>query len=185
VLKTLTQIGKRKELLTNYKNKFMPIPLLLGVGGVALAKRKQARKMQGAKNAFSKKYPLLEDVSSMEASISNAESELSKMKSAPTKNAAARRAQSLSVSALSSWIVTMKDQVRDLKAELSVATTSSSTVPTMPNTSVQTAQAPVVAGVAVENGENLAAPTVKKGVNWLLIGGLAVGGYLIYKLLKK
>jgi hypothetical protein len=79
----------------------------------------------------------------------------------------------------------MKDQVRDLKAELSVATTSSSTVPTMPNTSVQTAQAPVVAGTPVQNGENLAAPTVKKGVNWLLIGGLAVGGYFIYKLLKK
>jgi hypothetical protein len=107
------------------------------------------------------------------------------MKSAPTKNAAARRAQSLSVSALSSWIVTMKDHVRDLKAELSLATTSSSTVPTMPNNISQPTQAPVVAGVQVQNGENLAAPTVKKGVNWLLIGGLAVGGYFVYKLLKK
>ena len=167
----------------------MPIgilPLVAGVaGGTAIGKRKQARKMQGARNAFSRKYPLLEDVSSMEASISYAEKELSALKAAPTTNAAARRAQNLSVSALTAWIITMKDQVRDLKAELSVATTSSSTVPTMPNTSVPTAQAPVVAGVAVENGENLAAPTVKKGVNWLLIGGLAVGGYFIYKLLKK
>jgi hypothetical protein len=167
----------------------MPIGILpvlgIGVGGTAIAKRKQARKMQGAKNAFSRKYPLLEDLSSMEASISNAESELGKMKSAPTKNAAARRAQSLSVSALSSWIVTMKDHVRDLKAELSLATTSSSTVPTMPNNISQPTQAPVVAGVQVQNGENLAAPTVKKGVNWLLIGGLAVGGYFVYKLLKK
>jgi len=167
----------------------MPIGLLpvLGIygGSSAIAKRKQNRRMQGAKNVFSKKYPLLDDISSMESSIANAEKELSALKTAPTKNAAARRAQNLSVSALSAWIITMKDQVRDLKAEFSVATTSSSTVPTMPNNSVQSAQAPVVAGVAVENGENLAAPTVKKGVNWLLIGGLAVGGYFIYKLLKK
>jgi hypothetical protein len=160
---------------------------ILGLGGgiTAISKRKQARKMQGARNAFSQKYPLLEDVSSMEASISNAEKELSAIKAAPTKNAAARRAQGLSVSALSAWIITMKDQLRDLKAEISVATTSSSIVPTMPNNSVQTPQAPVVAGTSVQNGENLAAPTVKKGVNWLLIGGLAVGGYFVYKLMKK
>jgi hypothetical protein len=80
----------------------------------------------------------------------------------------------------------MKDQFRDLKAEISVATTSSSTIPTMPSITSQTvAKAPVVAGTPVPNGENLAAPTVKKGVNWLLIGGIAVGGYFIYKLLKK
>ena len=166
----------------------MPIGLLPAVGIVAISKRKQARKMQASRNAFSKKYPLLEDVASMEASISNAESELAKMKAAPTKNAAARRAKNISVSTLTSWIITMKDQVRDLKAELSVATTSSATVPTMPNTNpqpVQQAQVPIVAGTPVENGENLAAPTVKKGVNWLLIGGVAVGGILLYKLLKK
>ena len=163
---------------------------ILGLGGgiTAISKRKQARKMQGARNAFSQKYPLLEDVSSMEASISNAEKELSAIKAAPTKNAAARRSQGLSVSALSAWIITMKDQLRDLKAEISVATTSSSIVPTMPNNSVQptsSGQTPVVAGVPVQNGENLAAPTIKKGVNWLLIGGLAVGGYFIYKFMKK
>lgn len=163
---------------------FLPI-LSVPTGIGIIAKRKQARKMQGARNAFSKKYPLLEDVSSMEASILNAEKELAAQKAAPTKNAAARRAQGLSVSALSAWIITMKDQLRDLKAEISVATTSSSIVPTMPNNSVQSAQAPVVAGTSVQNGENLAAPTVKKGVNWLLIGGLAVGGYFVYKLMKK
>jgi hypothetical protein len=166
---------------------FLPI-LAVPTGIGIIAKRKQARKMQGARNAFSKKYPLLEDVSSMEASISNAEKELSAIKRAPTKNAAARRAQGLSVSALSAWIITMKDQLRDLKAEISVATTSSSIVPTMPNTSaqpVQQAQVPIVAGTPIQNGENLAAPTVKKGVNWLLIGGLVVGGYFVYKLMKK
>ena len=166
----------------------MPIGFLPIYLASSIAKRKQARKMQGARNAFSQKYPLLEDVSSMEASISNAERELVAQKSAPTKNAAARRAQSQSVSALSSWIVTMKDQLKDLKAEISVATTSSSIVPTMPNNSSQSSpsgQTPLVAGVQVQNGENLAAPTVKKGVNWLLIGGIAVGGYFIYKFMKK
>jgi hypothetical protein len=168
----------------------MPIGLLpvlgIGVGTSAIAKRKQARKMQAAKNTFSKKYPLLDDVASMKASISNAEKELAAMKAAKPKNAAGRRAQNLSVSALNNWIITMKDQFRDLKAEISVATTSSSTIPTMPSITSQTvAKAPVVAGTPVPNGENLAAPTVKKGVNWLLIGGIAVGGYFIYKLLKK
>lgn len=171
----------------------MPIGLLpvLGIygGSSAIAKRKQNRKIQGAKNVFSKKYPLLDDVSSMESSIANAQQELAAMKAAPTKNAAQRRAQNLSVSVLSNWIVTMKDQVRDLKAEMSIATTSSSTVPSMPNAAqlpIETPrQVPTVAGQTMEVGENLAAPTVKKGVNWLLIGGLAVGGYFLYKLLKK
>lgn len=166
---------------------FLPIVLAGGAGG-AIAKRKQNRKIQGAKNVFSKKYPLLDDISSMESSIANAEKELAALKAAPPKSASQRRAAALSISVLGSWIVTMKDQVRDLKAEMSIATTSSSTVPTMPNTSlpIETPrQVPTVAGQTMEVGENLAAPTVKKGVNWLLIGGIAVGGYFIYKLLKK
>lgn len=171
----------------------MPIGLLpvLGIygGSSAIAKRKQNRKMQGAKNVFSKKYPLLDDISSMESSIANAEKELAAMKAAPPKRAAQRKAAAVNISVLSSWIITMKEQVRDLKAEMSIATTSSSTVPSMPNTSqlpTETPrQVPTVAGQTMEVGENLAAPTVKKGVNWLLIGGIAVGGYFIYKLLKK
>jgi len=170
----------------------MPIGLLpvLGIygGSSAIAKRKQNRRMQGAKNVFSKKYPLLDDISSMESSIANAEKELAALKAAPPKNAAQRRAAAANISVLSSWIITMKDQVRDLKAEMSIATTSSSTVPSMPNAPlpIETPrQVPTVAGQTMEVGENLAAPTVKKGVNWLLIGGIAVGGYFIYKLLKK
>lgn len=37
----------------------------------------------------------------------------------------------------------------------------------------------------LQNGENLAAPTKQKGVNWILIGGLLVGGFLLFKLIKR
>jgi hypothetical protein len=31
----------------------------------------------------------------------------------------------------------------------------------------------------------LASPTKKKGVNWLFIGGVALGAIIIYKMIKK
>lgn len=37
----------------------------------------------------------------------------------------------------------------------------------------------------VKNSGNLAALTKKKGVNWLLIGGVLIGGYYLYKYFKK
>lgn len=37
----------------------------------------------------------------------------------------------------------------------------------------------------VKNSGNLAASTKKKGVNWLVIGGVLIGGYYLYKYLKK
>ena len=46
-------------------------------------------------------------------------------------------------------------------------------------------QLATVANTTLEAGENLAAPTVKKGVNWLLIGGVLLGGYFLVKTLKK
>lgn len=39
--------------------------------------------------------------------------------------------------------------------------------------------------IPFEKGENIASQTRKKGVNWLLIGGLAVGAFLLFKTLKK
>jgi len=37
----------------------------------------------------------------------------------------------------------------------------------------------------VKNSGNLAASTKKKGVNWLLIGGVLIGGYYLYKYFNK
>ena len=37
----------------------------------------------------------------------------------------------------------------------------------------------------VNNVQNLASPTKKKGVNWLFIGGVALGAIIIYKMIKK
>lgn len=38
---------------------------------------------------------------------------------------------------------------------------------------------------ALQNGENMAAPTKQKGVNWVLIGGIVVGSILLFKFLKR
>ena len=52
----------------------------------------------------------------------------------------------------------------------------------------ETSQEPNTAATVqqgLQNGENLAAPTKQKGVNWILIGGIILGGALIYKYFKK
>jgi len=169
----------------------MPIPILLGVGGVALAKRKQARRQQASKNAFSQKYPIVEDVAILESTIAKAEQELKALNVAPTKNASQRRAKALNVDVLGKWIITLKEELRDTKAELSMIASQTPSVaptPTLPSTIEATPLAsnstPIVAGEVVEVSQNLATPT-KKGVNWILIGGILVGGYLIYKISKK
>ena len=52
----------------------------------------------------------------------------------------------------------------------------------------ETSQEPNTAETVVkslQNGENLAAPTKQKGVNWVLIGGIAIGSILLFKYLKR
>lgn len=52
----------------------------------------------------------------------------------------------------------------------------------------ETSQEPNTAETVVkslQNGENLAAPTKQKGVNWVLIGGIVVGSILLFKFLKR
>lgn len=171
------------------------LPYVFGGAGIAaISKRKQARKAQAAKNTFSQKYLLSEDISILENSISNAEKDLALMKAAKPKNAAQRRSQNFSVAALSSWIFALKEQQRDLKAEMAILKNSPSlangsqvsNMLTSTSLPIQTpSQLATVTNATLEAGENLAAPTVKKGVNWLLIGGVLVGGYFLVKMLKK
>ena len=170
------------------------LPLVLGGASIsAISKRKQARKAQAAKNTFSQKYVLSEDINILENSISNADKDLALMKAAKPKNAAQRRAQNFSVAALSSWIIALKEQQRDLKAEIALQKNTPQLVSQVAGSVANQISLPIetpsqlatVANTTLEAGENLAAPTVKKGVNWLLIGGVLLGGYFLVKTLKK
>jgi hypothetical protein len=54
----------------------MPAPLLLiptGIG-IGLSKRAENKRQQAAANEYSKKYPLVDDLGSMEASLATAQS---------------------------------------------------------------------------------------------------------------
>jgi hypothetical protein len=166
---------------------------LVGITGVTASyyKRKQTRRLEASKNAFSQKYPIVEDVAILESTIVKAEQELKALSVAPTKNASQRRIKTQTMDVLSKWIITLKDELRDTKAELSLIASQTPSVaptPTLPTTTQATPLAtnstPIVAGEVVEVSQNLATPT-KKGVNWILIGGILVGGYLIYKISKK
>lgn len=166
----------------------MPLPLIFapaGVATVAVTKRAQNRRKQAAANEFSKKYPLADDVNTLDGYIRTAEIELKNIKSAPAETAAIKRVKARNSQALTKWIGVMKEQRRDLSVGINVASTVAAPVP-----------APVeVAATEVVNKTEVAATpevenvnvseTPKKGVNWLLIGGVAVGAVIVYKLLKK
>ena len=120
----------------------------------------------------------------MKKSISEAQSELKMIDRSPAQTAGAKRVRKRNMDALGSWISVMKDHLKDLTCGIAVAATQ----PAAPApTPAPTPAAPVaeVTPAVAETGENLAAGTKEKGVNWLLIGGLVVGGLVIYKLLKK
>jgi hypothetical protein len=79
----------------------------------------------------------------------------------------------------------MKSHLRDLKCGLNVSSSSNVVIPVKQQVVEAT---PIVAQVSqMEAPEinNLASDTKKKGVNWLLIGGVAVFGIVIFKMLKK
>jgi len=197
----------------------MAIPYVVGGLSVALLKRKQNRQKQAAANAFSQKYPLLDDIGQMDASINAALLELKNIEAAPAKTAAVRNAKKRNTSALKSWLLVMREHRKDLKSGINVATTQvtpmqgvvigpeSKLIPTATTVvmaeevkPIQTVLPEVQQGSAtqepkdlsqintetdVKNTGNLAAGTKEKGVNWLLIGGIAVAVYFGYKYFKK
>lgn len=177
----------------------MAVPLVAGGVGLAASKRAENRRRQAAANAYSTKYPLLNDCPSMEASIQKAVLESKNIDASPAKTAGAKRVKKRNSDALRSWLLVMREHLRDLTCGINVASTSVAAAPALPAASTpisattatlqDTAPAVLpqteVGNVPAESGENLAAPTKKKGVNWILIGGVAVGAFLLFKYMKK
>ena len=164
----------------------MPAPFLIVPAGIGIAASKKAenKRSQAAANEYSKKYPLVDDLSSMEASLSAAKLELKNLNNMVAKTAGAKRVKARNSSTLSKWTLVMSGHIKDLKAGMNMASSQVAPVP------AQAMAAPVVAqeeapAPAQTAGEEISAETPKKGVNWLLIGGVALGAFAIYKLIKK
>lgn len=164
----------------------MAVPLIVGVGA---SKRAENRRRQAASNAFSQKYPLLNDCASMEASIKNAVLESKNIDASPATTAGAKRIKKRNSDALRSWLLVMREHLRDLTCGINVASTNVATPPVSPAPAPVTEPAVLpqiqVGNAMADSSENLAAPTKKKGVNWFLIGGLVVGAVVVFKMLKK
>jgi hypothetical protein len=163
----------------------MPLPYLAAGVGLGVSQRSRNKRTQAASNKFSKRFPLLEDCVSMEASIKRAQIDLKNLVASPASTAKAKREKKTDESALRSWINTMKSHLRDLKCGLNVSSSSNVVIPVKQQVVEAT---PIVAQISeMESPEinNLASDTKKKGVNWLLIGGVAVFGIVIFKMLKK
>jgi hypothetical protein len=133
---------------------------------------------------YSKKYPLVDNAASMDAAIANATQELRAIKTAPAETKGAKRVKDRNAQSLSKWLAVMSEHRRDLQAGLNIASsqTAPAPVPAAPAAPVATGEA--VTAVEAESVQT-AAQTQKKGVNWLLIGGVVVGIILISRLLKK
>jgi hypothetical protein len=165
----------------------MPAPIFLAVPtgvGIAVSKKAENKRRQAASNEYSKKYPLVDDLSSMEASLSNARLELKNLNNMAANTAGAKRVKARNSYTLSKWTLVMSGHIKDLKAGMNMASSQVAPIP------AQATVAPVVAqeeasAPAQTAGEEIAGETPKKAVNWLLIGGVAVGAFLIYKLIKK
>jgi hypothetical protein len=165
-----------------------PVPTIV-------ARKAEQKRKQAAANQFSSKYPLTDSCDEMKQYISDAEKELKIINVSPAQTAGAKRVRKRNMDALGSWITVMKNHLKDLTCGISVASSQPSTPVT--TSTVQAVNTPVSAPATVapvapvemvapsENTQNLAAPTREKGVNWLLIGGLAIGAFLLFKTLKK
>jgi hypothetical protein len=164
------------------------------VGGTLLSKRAENRRKQAAANAFSQKYPLVDNPASNSAAIQAAKAELKAINASPARTPGAKRVKNRNSAELSKWIAVMESHGKDLKAGMAVATTQSAAVASMaPNVAntppvvmppsqggTQEPETPAEAAAA----ENMAAPT-KGGTNWLLIGGIAIGAIVLYKIIKR
>jgi hypothetical protein len=163
----------------------MPAPIFLAVPtgvGIAVSKKAENKRRQAASNEYSKKYPLLDDVSSMEASLSAARLELKNLNNMAANTAGAKRVKARNSSTLSKWTLVMSSHIKDLKAGMNMASSQ-----VYPAQKVEGEKSSELNPVAPPQEEvlDMVGENPKKGVNWLLIGGVAVGAFVIYKLIKK
>ena len=171
--------------------------MILPIGvGIAASKKAENKRKQAAANEYSKKYPLVDDITSMQASLEAAKLELKNLNKMVTSTAGAKRVKARNSFALTEWTSIMNGHIKDLKSGMNVASTESVTPVVsvaqvvMPSNNKEVVIAEKVSqgtesSPEATNDQNLSKSDNKKGVNWLLIGGVAIGSFVIYKLIKK
>lgn len=182
----------------------MAVPVIVGV---ALSKRASNRRKQAAANAYSQKYPLLDDAGAMQVAIDAAVLELKNIDATPAKTAGAKRVKKRNSDTLRKWIVIMNEHNKDLKSGMNVASTQVGSVAAITREALAvlptetkvveateivkdqpksgTDVSDITPETNVDNAGNIAASTKKKGVNWLLIAGIGIAVYFGYKYYKK
>lgn len=168
----------------------MPVPIFLAptaLVGIGLSKKAENKRSQAAANEFSKKYPLVDDITTMESYLSAAKTELKSIASMSANTAAARRVKNRNGSQLTKWTLVMGSHIKDLKSGMNMASSQVAPIPAM---ALLSSKAPIEAQQEVvpdmqNEGSQMSADSTKKGVNLLFVGGLAVAVFLIYKMLKK
>jgi hypothetical protein len=165
--------------------------MILPIGvGIAASKKAENKRKQAAANEYSKKYPLVDNIDSMQASLEAAKLELKNLNNMATKTAGAKRVKARNSFALTEWTSVMNGHIKDLKSGMNVASTETA-IPIVMPLSNKEIPIPERAPQSTEsesqtlNDQNLSESDNKKGVNWLLIGGAALGVFVIYKLIKK
>lgn len=178
----------------------MPAPILAsplilpGVVGVAASKKAENKRRQAAANEFSRKYPLSDDYSAMVSTLEAAKAELQNIKKSTANNAGEKRVKSRNTLMLTKWIDVINGHVKDLKVGVNIASTNAPS-PALP--SQQVSYSPT-RGAAERVKEETSEPVVgategkqtteaapKGKPNWMMIGGVALGIFVVYKLLKK
>ena len=170
--------------------------LPVGVAAIAISKKAENKRKQAAANEYSKKYPLVDNIDSMQASLEAAKSELKNLKNMVAKTAGAKRVKARNSFALTEWTSIMNGHIKDLKSGMNVASSESvgpviQASPVVMPSSNKELPIPEKVPQGTENSpeatndENLPKADNKKGVNWFLIGGVAIGAFVIYKLIKK
>lgn len=174
--------------------------------------RAENKRRQALSNKYSQKYPLSDDANRMNILISQAQNELLNIRNTPISAAAAKRVKKREDELLSKWITTMQAHSRDLQSGLTVAVSETAAevlpirekpkelvierateakilekIDSAAQTPISASQTGVAAVIAQEGGVLGALPVEeqRKKINWLLLGGIAVGAILLYKFIKK
>jgi hypothetical protein len=175
----------------------MALPIFAGVATavpIMTSKKAENKRKQAAANTYSAKYPLLDNCAAMEASIQNAVTESKNIDASPAETAGAKRIKKRVSNAIRSWLLVMREHLKDLQCGINVASTVQPMIASEnvmrsavePEMKREVIANTVMANVQPDtNNGNIASPTREKGVNWVLIGGVVVGGFLLLKYLKK
>jgi len=174
----------------------MPAPILAsplilpGVVGIAASKKAENKRRQAAANEFSKKYPLVDDYAELSSSLDLAKKELQFIKNSKPKSAGEKRVKARNTLMLTKWIDVMNGHAKDLRVGVNIASSQGSA----PSATSAPASAPTAAPdmntisepvVGASEGKQTPEAAPKGKTNWMLIGGIALGVFVVYKLLKK